>query len=478
MLFSISFPFTDTRGLIADAPPRLAMPSWPAPAQGQHVRSWGAIVPRKRGGLDGFGGEDFVCDFAKALSFRPFDLGAFAKLVPHVRMHVAFQRMWHQGVSGKFEIGISLNTRKRYDLSSAQTGDLVELILTTPVLVQVPATSSASRSWVSTPLARAGKPLATAYARLSSAHPNGGGDSAAERAPEFVVSGEPVTFLSGNRFRNRLELPGERRIRYLPDDDQGETMSESFAPLFHTWFDLDGLKVRTWLICAVASDHEAVRLARYLRIGLQRVHCERQSLLKVLTEVATHRVDPTPGTTEHATLDSYVDYGLSQFKKPRRGKIERHTLDLMDLVLSTEDRVTPGFSSQVLQERLRALRIRRNTTRNAIQFINKGVIVKNERGTSQVTVTDNSRQIGSIGGDYNENAQVDKRLTVGNDVHQGEGAPKAPGKARTRNGFWVRHRVTAIVLAVISAIGTVGAAYFGGKTTEKRATGSEAPSHP
>lgn len=132
MILFLQFTITDTRKFSNYRDQVLKNPQWPNPKPfGQFVRAAGSIVERKKGGLSGWIGENFICQINNSIKFPakiPFTNGVTASNVS--------KHMYANGtyVLTKYEFVFNIRTK---NLGTQVTYDTMKTIINELLLSQV-----------------------------------------------------------------------------------------------------------------------------------------------------------------------------------------------------------------------------------------------------------------------------------------------------------------------------------------------------
>jgi hypothetical protein len=288
MLVTIQFPIADARSFLDADTGKLARPLWPAPLVGEDfVRSFGIVRRRYSGGLGGWIGEADVCDARRALRFEPPAPMSWPGSTDLVPIRIVFRRFYADGEAlCKLEVGFALAPPGGEAKFKVLPEQVLHYLLELPV--RIPNPEGAERSYR---LWQAGNPLAQLYRASSSrsgAPPAG--------ADWQVQSGAPILLVEcRSKERVTISLPGRQvKLARYPDTE-----------LSHHMMRVHGKDARLWLVNDRGLPDEDAR--RKLRITLLRLHAEKECLRRILTHVATRKVDPAPASGASDALQRYLN---------------------------------------------------------------------------------------------------------------------------------------------------------------------------
>jgi hypothetical protein len=97
LLFSVQFPFADLRKFIGNTG-QLEYPVWPLPTPDtEFVRYFGSIRIRRRGGVEGWVGENEICEAGNALRFSTGLKFTASNSDVSFLLRCAFKRLYFDG---------------------------------------------------------------------------------------------------------------------------------------------------------------------------------------------------------------------------------------------------------------------------------------------------------------------------------------------------------------------------------------------
>ena len=347
MLFHIQFPIVDLRSFAPQRELRLPVPGWPRPLVNEEfVRSVGQIRQRRRGGLEGWVGDEFYCDARRAIKL---DLSKSRDL------RIAFRRFYFDGaIVGRFEIGLALEESTR-EPSSVDLVALVRRILNLEAQIRSPGRPSKRFRLIAI-----AKPLARLYASASSKHR--GWLAARLRSRSYdhlVIGGNPSLFIETSPIDlDQVNMPCGAI----------QSSAESNFRVFHWTTEIDGTPLPVWITeppqCLETSS------ARKLRVYLIRLHAEHQAFLRILKAVRTGMVRPRVGTVSSEALQQYLNKSTRFFLRSKEAikKISSGDDVLADAMSFGSERLIPVGD--------------RNATLNQLKYIRKNIYKKIERLTT------------------------------------------------------------------------------------------------
>lgn len=349
MLFSIQFPFADCRAFIEDSN-KLLLPGWPLPTPDhEFVRGIGPIRIRRKGGVNGWIGEDVICSADNALIFTGSLNFCDSKSELYLELRCAYKRLYFDGGAvGKYEIGVATKAPVKTKMQSWQLKELVSHILSCQVSITLNSVGMRLCSLIG-----AGKHLASLYHNASSPH---GSDT--EDTRRYVVSGMPLFFLHmANREDGRVPFWSK------PVIVTGESFDLSSCLVPYA-----GQSVRMWILRELKNSSfrrsvrdlgDAIKRTRLLRVALHRLHAEQEALRLVLRLIINGTVDVKPRSLESDRLQLYFNSTIAKISSIETNSCKLFEPEVVELAREALTEMIPGQRDALLST-LERFDMRRN----------------------------------------------------------------------------------------------------------------------
>ena len=340
MLFAVvQYPLADSRVFLGTDAARLARPDWLTPSlYADFVRAFGNFRPRGLGSVVDWPGEGFYCDASRALRLVP----PKAPLIVEgsgmaFRYECVFRRLIADASPcARVEIGLRLTPRSHGILQPKDLPRLVSRLLDTSVRI--------GSSGSSVRLVHAGPQLALAYLDATT-------DRASEAAKPkqnwWVTAGNPLVFVEHDE---RLTGAYSEELRAVP------TPNLTGVSLRHAWLQHGNSGVHVWVLGrAMTAPRETLRS---IRVGLGRLHVEREVFRSVLAHVRANRLPLERGTSESNNVQSFLSDSVNylgrreRFGLPQSKLVEQ--LTAVDDLVAPQDRAALMRSLQSVRGNLRS----------------------------------------------------------------------------------------------------------------------------
>lgn len=364
MIFFIQFPILDTRFFSPEALPSLPVPTWPIPTPyREFVRDFGQVKARGRKGLQGWLGENEICDAKSALKFERLDA---CKLVRNssVGFRCAARHFYHDGyASAKYEL-VLITKPRRLHFDAPNLERIVTHLTRLPVRIKNPTGTP-----IRVKLAKAGQPLADLFVYSTSYM----SDHPRIETGRWAKAGSWTIFLEVGSQENLIP----------PNHATVESIPRHALELSHWWHRqkaTSNIPTRVWMLRCNHSDKKSQDMARAIRLYIMRLNAEYESLRKALITIAQ---DETIVEDSNPNLQQYLNATTRKIGRNNakvRESTETETVE--ELAKQTWDTIYPGHREAAL-ERLRTLGARRQ------------VLSKVEKRSLVVHVRDS--QIGALG---------------------------------------------------------------------------------
>ena len=360
MVFTLQLPLADLRPFLLEETGLLPLPQWPtAVPDTDFVRGFGAVRRRLRGGLNGWVGENVICEACNAAKFPSFPRRLVLKndgIEYPGSQRIIFRRLYADGMCvAKFEAGCKIQLD---DLVYPPTviNHLFEHICKVRVSI---TTGNSQRKNVS--LIEAGNALAQSYlnATTSTSRRN---DSMMQSW--WVGAAAPMIVIDRS-FYEQICLPYPAKSLPL----QG--CSGSSVSLIH--IPLGGRHIETWILDSADADNSAKEKLREFRICLLRLHAEREILRKVLRTLAAKKVVIPAHTPSTDKLQRYLIEAIRRLTGLTKTATTIADSDLAPLVREIGEAFAPGERDALLQT-VENLNMRLAVKRETANFIDSQIV--------------------------------------------------------------------------------------------------------
>lgn len=340
VLVAIQFPFADARSFIPSETHRVPTPLWPLPRPFKDfVRGFGALVPRRRGGIENWPGEETFCKVTRAVRFD----GAALESLGHeleessLQPHCAFRRFLSDGGAVcRFEVGIGYRRRspRRFrPLRSRECLSLLESTLRIPVLVNSPRQQPVLvELWSCAEVLARHYLLATT--RLTLGKPQ-------ETRAWWFTPGTPIVVVEYH----------ESQVAALPPYSRAVNMGqETSFHLHHYRIEYRGTRFGVWFLgWGARSDRDDLRK---LRLHLLRLHAERECLKETLRSIAQGKIEVPRAEEASDRLQQYLRDSVRLLKREKRFGLPQSRI--LEAAQDFEDLVSPGERDTLLTQLARA----------------------------------------------------------------------------------------------------------------------------
>jgi hypothetical protein len=345
VLFSIQFPFADSRAFLEEETGLLSRPTWPVPsADYEFVRFFGSVRSRKNGGLKGWVGENQVCEAERALRFHKIPTFVDSESGLRIPIQVVFRRFFFEGLAlGKFEVGIGTRYGDTVALTREQMRSLIQHVLSLPVEIPNPLGGVAHCE-----LGEANKYLVRLYVAGSTMTSQ---MNLIHSKNWWVKPGAPLLFLQF-KAGEKISIPFPGKPVTFKDDWWNYSAATKLS--CHR-VPYKGVEMRMWVM-GVSSPYYPSEV-RALRLYLLRLHAECQCLKLILQNIATENIIVFPRTKASDTLQHYLNEATKRIA--RFESRARNLSDAEEIARESEDFISPGERDALLAY-LKNIDIRKN----------------------------------------------------------------------------------------------------------------------
>lgn len=364
MLLSIQFTFADTRKFLENTG-RLDVPGWPLPTpDSEFVRCFGSIRKRRRGGIEGWIGEDEVCEADRALRFCSSLRFVDSKSVSSILLRCAFRRLYFDGWAvGKYEVGICPKKKSPMTLQNWQFKELIEHFLSLPISIR---SFQGNKEFYK--LLSSGKYLVHLYQEATTSQ-----KLSYKSENWWVTSGVPLLFVELDT-REDIKLPFWSKPVIISDDEDFQ--------LLHCLVPYSGLNLRMWVLhnnrsLAWRSNHRGLHeldRARTLRICLLRLHAEHEGLRLILRNIMNGKIKILPRTQQSDILQKYLNSATAKISKLETTSNKYFETEIIEIARESINIISPGQRDHLLVT-LESLEIRKNVFDKLERFVNQWVSV-------------------------------------------------------------------------------------------------------
>lgn len=322
MFFVLQHPFADLRLFVGPASGRLSRPSWPlVEPYSDFIRASGIVLPRRRGGVEEWAGEEVYCRANGAFRFpdqlRTRPLGTPSAPVSAER---AFRRFQSAGVVCRLETGLRLDLDGA--VSAVTASDVMTLLRN---CLELPIRLRGNQGTAALTLVTCGKALAEHYLRATTSY------QAGMIQPWWFSCGRPTAILE-NVSEHSLPVPRHTQ----------RVMETEGISLSHTWLELHNVRCSTWFIEGKNPNRDALRR---LRIHLLRLHAERQCLRLVIRYVNEGKLNVQKDQDGSEEVQRYLSNSLRALESTRRFGIDQSPL--LDAARDALDVATVGQAASL-----------------------------------------------------------------------------------------------------------------------------------
>lgn len=344
MLITLQVPLADMRGFLMDSG-KLNMPTWPIPCPDREfVRHFGCIRNRKRGGIEGWIGEDTICEAENAFNFTGNLSFVNTENAKVHKLRCAFRRLYFDGLAvGKYEIGISTGQKKHGIMYSK---DDIKQLFNHIINLQVRTSLSDGKTHK---LIDIGKPISNLYLHSTSKNGFAGSQN------WWVTDGRPLLFWDCGKTEIK-DFPYHKKQLCL--DNDGFILTHSLMPVL-------GTNVPVWILHC--QDYCFKSIIRELRISLMRLHSEHECLRIVLKSIMNGNLKVTPRSQLSDKLQYYFNTVTSRISRLESLTSKLYNSQVVELARKSIDLVYPGQRDSLL-EMLERFDIRKNIIRNIMDY--------------------------------------------------------------------------------------------------------------
>jgi hypothetical protein len=339
MFVVLQFPLTDLRPFIDGETHRLPRPSWPLARPGrEYVRGSGGVQQRRRGGVEGWSGEEVFSGAARAVRFpdalRRHPIGG------DFRATCLFRRYFSDGVAARVELGLRLEDPSRNPPQTLSSNDTLRVLRDCLRLdLRVPQPDG---RYVEHHALAAGDRLADHYLRSTTRRIDG---NAPAHEAWWLSAGEPLLIVESRL--GRFSLPDS----LPPHSRRCQPLEGSDLELAHCRVEEEGRPVGVWIL--VPGRRTDPDTLRRIRVHLGRLHVERQALESVLASLGS-RLKITPGTSSSDRIQEFLSKSVSLLERSSRFGFEQQKL--LQAAKHWTHATRPGHSATLDAELARARR--------------------------------------------------------------------------------------------------------------------------
>lgn len=361
MFIALQIPLADCRAFL-ESPEVLSWPVWSAPRlECDYVRRFGAMRPRRRGGLEGLVGEEAYCRAHRGFIFPPF-LGRVPLGNDHYRFQAvcAFRRLFSDGAAVcRLEVGL----REKHQNGSPDAEALSDIVLDVLNLqVKIPG-HGALRS-EHKKIQFCGSSLSQSYLNATSK-----ASGIAQLQPWWVSAGSPCLVLECDEQRVTATLPHSRQVAVYGEIRVEASFFESNRVPICVWI----LKYPAGIFSRDQGNPKVADQLRRLRLHLLRLHAERETLKVILRNIQTGRLEPARGTPRSTTLQAYLRNASFLLQREKSHGFEQRSI--LDAVRRFTNLVRPGEET-TLQASLERLGVRGNVQRQVNSLVSGNISAK------------------------------------------------------------------------------------------------------
>jgi len=356
MLFLFHFPLADSRKFLTNSY-QLNIPFWPLPTPDvEFVRHFGMVRIRKGGGIEGWVGENEICEAYSALKFRHklefndplFDLT--------LRLYCPFRRFYFDGLAvGKFEVGLATTKYNWYDYNilSKIVTNLLKYLFSLKLRIKNPSGSQKKCE-----LLQAGDHLSKLYLEASTFNPKTNFEQCNDW---WIRSGRPLLLIKvdpGEIF----EIPYKiKTLLYRKEDPslQGLFLGHCLVPY-------RGKNIQT-LILHVGSKIN-INGARTLRLYLTRLYAEHESLRLILRNILEEKIKILPFSEESNRLQHYFNVATKRIATIENKTEKIFNPEITKYAFEAIELISPGQKESLLSI-IKEINMRKNIYRKVANYV-------------------------------------------------------------------------------------------------------------
>lgn len=422
MLLTIQFPFADARAFVPNTKV-LELPSWSYPEH-EFVRNFGAIRYRKKGGLEGWVGENEICEARKVFEFKK-DLSIYlhgSSKKTHLRC--IFKRLYFDGLAvGKFEVGLRLRRHLETHLKTIDAKEFIDHALGLPIKFRLDCAKKTDCE-----LIHAGKGLANSYRLATTQHPSSEGQS------WWVEAGSPILFLEYQT--DNINFP------YFINP----VLQKDLFQLSWCLIPYRDAHYRLWLLKIdpqYRSEDPFYDVARSLRITLLRLNAEHECLRIILRHTEADRIDNLGDKFQH-----YLNEATGRITKLENSTRKNSNDDVVDLARQAINKIQPGEQEKV-ESKIKAIRL--NIRRKEEAYANKD---KNTPTANPVNLVELANQLADLYQKIDQFATATNKNEITSAKTNLESAEQEARKGNGEKTIMYLSKVGTWVLNIASTIGT------------------------
>jgi hypothetical protein len=334
MIVFIQFPVTDIRNFLPVETGILAEPSWPAPKPySQFVRYFGQVKRRGKGGVNGWVGENEICDAHNALKLKP-KMDPFLSSRGHIKIKCAARHFYFDGIAvGKHEL-VLLSAPKKIQFKRGEFDKFVNYIFGLQVFIRFP-----NNEIIETDLYSIRKHLSKFYLLASS---KTGLIEELEKKKWIIAGEEPLLYFELSE--------GESAIFNLKF--QEVDLSDVCVLMISQQWIQRGIK----LLKVISTQHmdqseTTPQNGRLMRMYLMRLHAEYETIREVSRKILEGVINPEVGTPESDALQFYLNKTTKKINKNvRKTKSCSKETDVAKMAFNTLDQFDPGTRDSLISK--------------------------------------------------------------------------------------------------------------------------------
>ena len=361
MLVFYQIPMTDFRNFIESETGKLQLPSWPVPnPYSDFVRSFGMVKRRRLGGLDGWVGENEICDSSKAIKFSNSLINK--KMAVPTRTKIPF---YWQCVSRHFY----------YDGSAVAKFDLV--FISQPAAISISSISLLNsltkllKCNVTIPSYEKGNKINTLFSSGSALtkhylHSSTNKKLESRINPKWIKSGSPVVWVEAGA-QDDIAIPAQAALI--------SSLPENGLELFHFWLPIQNNEISVWIMKRQNNNPDCKAVSRTMRILLMRLHTERVCFSAVLREIDTGKINFQPEQlSKSLAFDAFQHYlnvkTRCLFKLFGTAETYLEPTIEGECVRTSLEKINPGHYDSLI-EKFETMKLKPQIRRKVFEYIKK-----------------------------------------------------------------------------------------------------------
>ncbi|MNJ87436.1 hypothetical protein D3C87_49560 [compost metagenome] len=365
MILFLQYTLTDSRHFTIHKKTALNRPQWPSPKPyGEFVRSTGAIVERRKQGLESWVGENYVCQIRNGLR-----VPSLYTLSNGARVRIISKHMYagDRNVLTKYEFVFNVKLSN----SGNKVGhDLMKVIINEVLMLKMEVRMAGIYEAVT--LNNLPKYLVDFHYQNSTSNL---GKERGEGKNNLIACTPQLYFY----------LDKEEKVDGLLNNYKKIGNISSIADLYGAWHNYRNSPIRIWI------HHRYRRSAkipenRALRMTIMRLHSEYECLKNLFLAISSELIDVEKNSYLSDELQEYFNTAIRTFLKENNDlNFQSWTANFFDYFAKIYSKASPGEMKRI-REKIDSFNFRVNIKNKTINFIEKYQHVENKFENNNSTI--------------------------------------------------------------------------------------------